>query len=313
VIDACKNGLNTEPGPKGKLTIGRCIFEDTRVPVNLDEKLSKYDVLLCASDWNYQLLAEKSRKPVWMIHEGVDTSLFCPGPRSGIMNPGRFYVYSAGKIEYRKGQDLTLKAFSIFAKRHPEAVLVTAWQSAWPGLSIGFKGVLSAPVMPQENGHLDVVRWATENGVSQDQIMDLGAIQNPMFPQILREMDCALFPSRAEACTNLPAKEAMAVGIPAIVGRNSGMVDVIGKDNCVVLETQRKCINPQGWGTDGWGESDVDEIVQHLENLFQSRNYRKTIGFNGAKWIHENRRTWKHHANELKGKILEQVEIKIAA
>ena len=38
----------------------------------------------------------------------------------------RFLIFSGGKMELRKGQDIVLAAFKIFARRHPEATLVTA-------------------------------------------------------------------------------------------------------------------------------------------------------------------------------------------
>ena len=50
-------------------------------------------------------------------------------------------------------------------------------------------------------------------------MIDIGLVPNPMMPTVLREMDVSLQPSRAEACTSLPVKEAMAcdasvVGVP---------------------------------------------------------------------------------------------------
>jgi hypothetical protein len=38
-------------------------------------------------------------------------------------------VFSGGKLEHRKGQDLVIRAFVRFVQRHPDAVLVTAWGS----------------------------------------------------------------------------------------------------------------------------------------------------------------------------------------
>jgi glycosyltransferase involved in cell wall biosynthesis len=40
-------------------------------------------------------------------------------------------------------------------------------------------------------------------------------------------MDVSLQPSRAEACTNLPAKEAMACGVPVAAYPVTGPIDVI--------------------------------------------------------------------------------------
>src|SRR5262245_8419066 len=142
VIHGLGNGLVGPESVKGTRNIGRCIFEDTRLS-GLDEKLARFDVLLCASHWNAELLKAHCKKRVEFIYEGVDPALFHPAPRSGLLEPGRFYIFSGGKVEYRKGHDLVLLAFREFSRRHKDAVLVTAWHSPWPQLSAGFQGRLS--------------------------------------------------------------------------------------------------------------------------------------------------------------------------
>src|SRR4029453_9829894 len=108
---------------------------------------------------------------------------------------------------------------------------------------------------------------------------------------VLCDMDCAVFPSRAEACTNLPAKEAMACGIPVILAANTGLKDVIDGDNCISLNKQ----NPiHDLGMEQWGESDVDEIVEALERLYADSSYRHRLGRDGAAWILARGRTWEN-------------------
>ncbi len=67
-------------------------------------------------------------------------------------------------------------------------------------------------------GLSNIKKWAVDNGIDPRQVIEIFSIPNQMMPTILREMDVALQPSRAEACTNLPVKEAMACGVPVIVG-----------------------------------------------------------------------------------------------
>jgi glycosyltransferase involved in cell wall biosynthesis len=121
-----------------------------------------------------------------------------------------------------------------------------------------------------------------------------------LMPAVLREMDCALQVSRCEACTNLPAKEAMACGVPVIVANNTGTRDLIDTDNCVALNSQDRVTGPSGVGTEGWGESRVEEIVEALETLYADTQMRKRISARGAAWILEHRRTWRDHAASLK-------------
>ena len=286
----------------GVRAVARCVFENTQVgSVRL---LESYDSVLCLSQWNATVLRGITNKSVTVIHEGIDHSLFFPGPRSGVLHPERFYVFTGGKVEYRKGQDLVILAFREFAARHADAVLVAAWNSPFPRVSAGFQGELAVPLRMESNGALDLRRWASANGINPRQFIALPMGPNHMMPAVLREMDCALQVSRCEGGTNLPAKEAMACGVPVILANNTGMRDLIDSGNCVSLTTQDPVDGKPGMSTDGWGESRVEEIVDALERLYTDTQMRKRIGARGAQWILERRRTWRDHSSELKAHIL---------
>ena len=272
IIKGFANGLVDPGGVIGTPNVGRCIFEDTRLD-NLDDKLANCDVVVCASRWNADMLKAKTRKRVEIIYEGIDNTLFRPGPRTGLLDQSKFYIFSGGKVEYRKGHDLVLLAFKEFSRRHDDAVLVTAWHSPWPQLSAGFKGKLNAPLELAADGTIHVKKWVASNGINPDKVIEIKQIPNPLMPGILCDMDCAVFPSRAEACTNLPAKEAMACGIPVILAANTGVKDVIDRGNCIALTKQKPIHDFTECGTEQWGESDVEEIVQALERLYADSSY----------------------------------------
>src|SRR5207253_2111241 len=42
-----------------------------------------------------------------------------------------FVVFSGGKFEFRKGQDLVIRAFKVLQDRHADVVLVNAWHNFW--------------------------------------------------------------------------------------------------------------------------------------------------------------------------------------
>jgi len=118
-----------------------------------------------------------------------------------------------------------------------------------------------------------------------------------MMPQILREMDCAPQPSRAEGATNLVAMEAMACGPPVIVACDTGVKDLVDGSNCIALMHQGAVGHPADRGSAGWGENDVDEIVAALEALYQSSEMRRRVGAAAAKFMRQ--RTWARHAQQL--------------
>jgi glycosyltransferase involved in cell wall biosynthesis len=304
-IDGMGNDFISPAMRRSKLMIGRPIFENSALDF-ARERLARYDLLLTASAWSARLLERATGRHVQVIHEGVDVATFCPGPRSGWMDPNRFYVFSGGKIEFRKAQDLVLLAFRRFAARHADVTLVTAWQSPWPHLAEGFQGRLAAPVRLGAGGLMDVKGWVAANGMDPDRVVDLGHVPNVLLPTVLREMDVALQPSRAEACTNLAAKEAMACGVPVIAARNTGMLDLLTDGNSIPLRHQSPVVAPPGHGTEGWGESDVEEMLEALEFLYRNRDAAAGIGAAARAWLLEHGRTWPGHAAQLKSWLLEQ-------
>lgn len=298
LIDSLGNGFPASHC-HGTRNIARCVFENTDLS-RVRAALERYDSLLVASHWNARLLAEATGRQAKVIFEGVDPTLFCPAPKSGLMDREKFYIFSGGKVEFRKGHDLVLLAFKRFHERHKDSVLVTAWHSPWPQAGDGFKGRLAASVTIGPNGVLDIGKWVHENGIDPQAVIDIGFVLNPLMPAVLREMDVALQPSRAEACTNLSVKEAMACGVPVIAAFNTGMKDLLNDENSIVLKTQTEIRERLPFSTGEWGESDIDEIVAALEFAYQHREQARRIGMRSREWLIEHGRTWQFHADELK-------------
>jgi glycosyltransferase involved in cell wall biosynthesis len=297
VVHALGNRYTGATNASGKRNIGRIVFEDTFLDA-ASQSAQEYDLFTCISEWNAELLREDTDKPVVTIHEGVDTRRFHPGPRTHLFGRGRFLIYSGGKVEFRKGQDQVLLAFRAFHARHPDSVLVVAWQSPWQLVGTGFKGRLEAPLHRAESGALDIPRWCAENGVDPGAVIDLGLVPNTEMPAILREMDCALVASRCEGGTSLVAMEAMASGVPTIIANNTGLRDIVGDDRCIVLRRQTPTEADPGEGRYGWCDSDIEEIVEALELLYSSSERRAKLGAAGAAFI--GRRTWAGHAERLR-------------
>jgi glycosyltransferase involved in cell wall biosynthesis len=304
-IDGMGNDFLAPNLRRSKRMIGRPIFETSAIDT-ARERLSPYELLLTASTWSARMLEHATGRRVQVIHEGVDVATFCPGPRSGWVDPNRFHVFSGGKIEFRKAPDLVLMAFERFAARHADVTLVTAWQSPWPHLAAGFKGRLAVPVRQVAGGLMDVKGWAGANGIDPDRVVDLGHVPNVLLPSVLREMDVALQPSRAEACTNLAVKEAMACGVPVIAARNTGMLDLLTDANSIPLRDQAPVPAPPGLGTDGWGESDLDEMLEALEFAYRNRSAGAALGAAGRTWLLDHDRTWQGHAAQLKSWLFAQ-------
>jgi glycosyltransferase involved in cell wall biosynthesis len=133
----------------------------------------------------------------------------------------------------------------------------------------------------------NITRLATDNGIPGSKFVDLGLIPNEEMPDVLKEMDLAVFPNRCEGGTNLVAMETMACGVPCILAKNTGHLDIMNDGNCWVLE-QQEPVSFEDMATDGWGESSVDELVALMERAYENRPQCRAIGQAGAQFM----RSW---------------------
>ena len=265
----------------GSPGIGVIFFHDTRIAAPARANAAHFPLIVAGSSWAETTLRTNAITNVTTVIQGVDTSLFHPASRVGWF-PGRFVVFSGGKLEFRKGQDLVLAAFRAFHQRHPEALLLTAWQSHWPDLAdvaVGHPSI--QPPARMQDGTVDVVAWAVANGIPSDAIIDVGLTPNIAMPHVLREADVAIFANRCEGGTNLVAMEAMACGVPTILSANTGHLDLLCHDEALPLRQQHPVHMPDT-GTDGWGESSVDEMVEALEALWRDRTAAAALAARGS-------------------------------
>lgn len=287
----------------GRPTVAICFLETARLTPEVVGRAQAYPLVVAGCSWNEQVLRAHGVARVTTVLQGVDTTLFHPAPRLGVLGD-RFAVFSGGKLERRKGQDIVLAAFRRFAARRPDALLVTAWHSPWPQMARSLdESGLAAPVAFDADGRVDVAAWAEASGVAPAQVLDLGPVPNAALPPLLREMDVAVFPNRSEGGTNLVAMECMACGVPTILSANTGHLDLIGDANGYVLERQAAVPGEAGaHGVPGWGESDVDEVVARLEQAYADREDARRRGLRGAETLAG--LTWARTAQTLKAAVL---------
>jgi glycosyltransferase involved in cell wall biosynthesis len=285
VMDALGNNL---AGPPNRLvgtpSIGVVFLEFTQFDAQLRERSRRYPLIVAGSTWNRDVLGARGIDQVQTVLQGIDTTRFRLLPRRNLF-PGRFVVFSGGKLEWRKGQDLVVQAFRAFARRHREALLLTAWNSPWPEMARSVeRNPTVAPVPFDAEGQIDIPAWLAANGIAAEQFINLGAVPNADMPRILSEVDGALFPNRAEGGTNLVAMECMACGVPTILSANTGHLDLVESPNCFLLERQTTIADAK---CEGWGESDIDEIVSALEWLYVDPAAARERGRLGAQWMAE--------------------------
>ncbi|NQV57334.1 MAG: hypothetical protein HQ503_15855 [Rhodospirillales bacterium] len=269
----------------GATNIGVIFFENTAFSPEGLERARGYDLIVTGSTWNHNILLNLGLTNVANVFQGIDTDLFKPQPKAETYGE-RFVIFSGGKLEYRKAQDVVIAAFKDFHSRHPDALLVFAWGNQWPGIMPTIEiseFIEGAPIVADDNS-MEIGPWLQANGVAADDFVDLGMPANRNMPEILAAADAAIFANRCEPGTNLVAMETLAAGVPTIIALNTGQLDIAGGDagapaHCYPL-TQQTPVKPYPpySATQGWMEPSLREVIERLEEIYADREEAKRRG-----------------------------------
>lgn len=269
-IDAYGNHFPTFQYYPNRFRVLFCVFEDTSFGPEQAEDLAKYDLILAPSGWVQGILANHGvASTLW--HQGYDASVFFPASRRRPAGP--VYVFSAGKLEFRKGQDIVVEAFKRF-RETPEgkdAVLVTAWQNVWPETmaDIWASGyVKGVPVM--RGPQLDITSWVEANGIPRNAFIDLGLASQSELAAAIRECDVGLFPNRCEGATNMALVETLACGLPVHAAGWTGQADLVFDVYPTVWDASSAPLTLACRlyrGMDGWREADPVSLSQTIAPL----------------------------------------------
>jgi len=215
-----------------KWTVGYCFFESPLEP-EAAENAKQYDILFCGSTWNLERLREKGITNGQVLIQGVDHGTFQP---MDVPRGKEFRIFSGGKFEHRKGQDIVIAAFRELCKRHDNLKLVTAWHNPWPGLITD--GIVRSPHIKSPIGYgwdtqQNLFRVLTEtNGIPEENVEHHGPLSQPELAAVMNSTDLGVFPNRCEGGTNLVLMEYMACGKPVVATMGTGHADILNVDNC---------------------------------------------------------------------------------
>lgn len=257
--------LNPATPARGEVNLAYTFFEFELGP-NAAANAAKYDVVFAGSTWCIDRLAERGIHNTALLIQGVDESIFHSQPKR--KPDGQFRIFSGGKFEYRKGQDLVIAAFREFAKTHSEAHLVCSWFNPWPQL------ILSMATNPTQidMGNLeagikraislgDQCEWfdfiCRNNGFRSDQFTVLPQLSHAALAREMANTDAGLFPNRCEGGTNLVLMEYAALGRSVIANVLTGHADVSEAIHYAIPSRE----NPHT----RWAEQSVEGIVACMD------------------------------------------------
>ena len=300
LLHALGNGLTTTKVSRklsGKPDIGMLFMEDARIDDVVRKRADRYRLILAGSQWNADLLRAGGIDHVQACPQGVDLTLFKPEGEARDFD-GRFTVFSGGKLEYRKGQDIVIAAFRQLLEREPDALLAAAWHNYWPDPASWPTGHVTGQPRQGENRRLLLAEWVAANGIPARNFLDLGTPSNAEMATIFRGANVGLFTNRAEGGTNLVAMEAMASGLPVILSANTGHLDLISAGNCYPLTEQGPAIATDDFvAVDDWGESDPEAAAALLQQVHDIPSEATRIGLAGSRSLQQ--WSWSHRIDHM--------------
>ncbi len=256
-----------------------------------------YNLVLTGSTWCKNKLNEYGITNAETLIQGVDPKLFFPLPRKD--DEKLFVLFSGGKFELRKGQDLVLKAFQVLHKKYPDMILINAWYNLWPHLisSMSYSKFINFETTGNTWDEF-MTHLLDINDIDRTKVISLPITPITKLRELYYKTDLGIFPNRGEGGTNLVLMEYMACGKPVIASYSTGHKDILTEDNSLLL----KNINPfiieaENKKIIDWEEPDLDELIYNIEYAYFNRNVIRQVGQNAANSMKNY--TWENTADNL--------------
>ncbi len=271
---------------RSEKTVGYSFFEENRLkPEAIETARQHFRIVTTGSNWCTNALKQHGLSDVETVIQGIDPAIFFPHDPPQRLYGEKFLVFSGGKFELRKGQDLVIRAFKVLQDRHPDAMLVTAWFNQWGFSWQTMRGSPHIHFAPTTDQYFDALNQILhDNGVDPRRCINMAPRANQIFANIYRNTDVGVFPNRCEGGTNLVLMEYMACGRPVIATDSTGHADVVNRNNALVIESPgtKTIVDPQGVAVADWPEPDLEQTIEHLEYAYQQRDRMRQLGERGA-------------------------------
>lgn len=238
---------------------------------------SAIDLWLSTSRYNARQIEVRYPKRVTLVPNGVDVQLFSQQGREVDSNDQRLALRQAFNIPAQA--PLTVSIGRLIG---------------WKGLHVVIEALVKIPAMHYliigEGGeHQRLLALAQTLGVNE-RVHFAGRQAHDALPRFLNAADIFVQPSVGEEAFGISVVEAMACGLPAVVSRNGGMVEI-------VEHGQNGLLLPPG---------DVDTWADGLQSLVADAEYRVKLGVAARKHV-EATFTWAANAEKLEGLLREKL------
>ncbi len=250
---------------------GLLVMEEGGLPQGKADQLATYDALLVGCPWSLEVCKRAGLTHAHLFPQGVDTRAY-PERTAPRTPDGRFRVFSGGKLEVRKSQDIVIDTFRRLLKAVPHATLVPAWHNYWPKTvgRLDHAGLVrSLPPYDDATERWDFQRWLEFEGIPTDNIEAVGPLTQADTQSLLATCDAGIFVSRAEGNGNMALAECLSAGLPCITSPHSG--HAIYPASTIVrkaLRVRPTKLQPSTIDNiTGWYDTDPQELALMLAEL----------------------------------------------
>ena len=238
-----------------------------------------FDRLVSNSSWSAAMIRAAGFSDVTTIIHGPDPQ-FTP-LQFEMRSREAFTIFSAGKLELRKSQDIVIQAVGHMMQAHKDVQFICDWYNPWPetaksiqatALYRKYQGKSTAAIMRACG--IDFARTRmlqTESATVEEHTSEK--------LEAMRVCDVGIFPNRAEACCNSMMCETMACGKPVVALYAHGQADVLNKDDpCICTSYEPLTVSNGKYATSEWFEPNLDEFIAKLEWAYSHRDRLWDIG-----------------------------------
>lgn len=242
----------------GAKNIGYLFYEGETLTDEQINNLKRYDVVLSGSKWSEKVIRRHGIECGYLI-QGVNTKIFYPRKHSERTD---FVVFSGGKWEHRKGQDLVIRVVKRLSEELPNVVLYHNWSNIF-----------------------DYERADEEIKSSLEGVKHLWIHLEDQkeLSRIMADTDIGIFLNRCEGGTNLVLMEYLACGNTAVVRADTGQKDVVSDKTAFLVN--------------GSDDEVVDSAVGHIEYAYSNIKELREMGLEAARSMQDF--SWANMANNL--------------
>lgn len=288
------------PDIQGTFKAGYTFFEENILKQEyIQNGKNNFDLIITGSTWCEGVLKNHGLANVTTVIQGIDQQIFNSFHSEKELYKDKFLVFSGGKFEIRKGQDIVLRAYKVLQDRHKDVMLVNSWFNMW---SDSIRTMSSSPYIKfniTSNNYATAMNTIfTDNGIDVRRVITLLPRPNALMAKIYKNTDVGLFPNRCEGGTNLVLMEYMGCGKPVIASYSSGHKDIINNKNALMIEKMKSItIKRSEHKIAVWDDPDLDETIEQLEWAYQHRDALRLYGLRAGNDL--KKLTWKRSAEKF--------------